>query len=95
MGKNKAEKVVDLKTQKITDEQLGEVQKIVTAMNRGQMELGMLETRKHNMLHDVAVIQDKLAKMQGEFEKQYGTYDINIENGTINYSENGEVNKKD
>tara|TARA_R100001443_G_scaffold20673_2_gene32858 strand:- start:721 stop:1002 length:282 start_codon:yes stop_codon:yes gene_type:complete len=87
MGKNKEEKVVDLKPQKITDEQLGEVQKIVNAMNRGQMELGMLETRKHNMLHDVAVIQDKLAKMQGEFEKEYGTFDINIQDGTINYKD--------
>ena len=86
MGKKK-EKVVDLKPQKITDEQLGEVQKIVNAMNRGQMELGMLETRKHNMLHDVAVIQDKLAKMQGEFEKEYGTFDINIQDGTINYKD--------
>tara|TARA_R100000781_G_scaffold110454_1_gene75930 strand:+ start:31 stop:312 length:282 start_codon:yes stop_codon:yes gene_type:complete len=87
MGKKKEEKVVDLKPQKITDEQLGEVQKIVNAMNRGQMELGMLETRKHNMLHEVAVIQDKLAKMQGEFEKEYGTFDINIQDGTINYKD--------
>tara|TARA_R100000329_G_scaffold758_1_gene1434 strand:- start:752 stop:1033 length:282 start_codon:yes stop_codon:yes gene_type:complete len=87
MGKNKKEEVVDLKPQKITDEQLGEVQKIVNAMNRGQMELGMLETRKHNMLHEVAVIQDKLAKMQGEFEKEYGTFDINIQDGTINYKD--------
>ena len=88
MGKKKKEEVVDLKPQKITDEQLSEVQRVVNAMNRGQMELGMLETRKHNMLHDVAVIQDKLAKMQGEFEKQYGTFDVNIQDGTINYKDN-------
>ena len=87
MGKKKKEKVVDLKPEKITDEQLSEVQRVVNAMNRGQMELGMLETRKHNMLHDVAVIQDKLAKMQGEFEKQYGTFDVNIQDGTINYKD--------
>ena len=87
MGKKKKEEVVDLKPQKITDEQLSEVQRVVNAMNRGQMELGMLETRKHNMLHDVAVIQDKLAKMQGEFEKQYGTFDVNIQDGTINYKD--------
>jgi translation initiation factor RLI1 len=86
MGKKK-DKVVDLKPQKITDEQLGEVQKIVNAMNRAQMELGMLETRKHNMLHDIAAVQDKLAKMQGEFEKEYGTFDINIQDGTINYKD--------
>jgi hypothetical protein len=34
--------------------------------------------------------------MQKEFEKEYGTADINIKDGTINYQkENGEVNKKD
>ena len=34
--------------------------------------------------------------MQVEFEQEYGTFDINIQNGTINYpKENGEVNKKD
>jgi len=31
--------------------------------------------------------------LQGEFEKDYGTYDVNIQDGTINYpKENGETN---
>ena len=86
MGKKK-NKVVDLKPEKISDEQLQKVQQIVNAMNRGQMDVGMMETRKHKLLHDVAAIQDQLAVMQGEFEKEYGTYDINIQDGTINYKE--------
>ena len=84
MGKKK-EKVVDLKPQKITDEQLQKVQQIVNTMNRGQMDLGILETRKHRMLHDIAAVQDQLSAMQSEFEKEYGTFDINIQDGTINY----------
>ena len=94
----KGEKIVDLKpkAEKITEEQLQQVQSIVNAINRTQLDLGMLETRKHNMLHNIATIQDQLTVMQGEFEKQYGTYDINIQDGTINYpKENGEVDKKD
>jgi len=86
MGKKK-EKVVDLKPQKITDEQLQKVQQIVNTMNRGQMDLGILETRKHRMLHDIAAVQDQLSAMQSEFEKEYGTFDINIQDGTINYKE--------
>ena len=40
--------------------------------------------------------EEKIGEMQVEFEKEYGTFDINIQNGTINYpKENGEVNKKD
>jgi len=86
MGKKK-NKVVDLKPGKISDEQLQKVQQIVNMMNRGQMDIGMLETRKHKMLHDVATVQDQLVVMQGEFEKEYGTFDINIQDGTINYKE--------
>ena len=86
MGKKK-NKVVDLKPEKISDEQLQKVQQIVNAMNRGQMDVGMMETRKHKLLHDVAAVQDQLVVMQGEFEKEYGTFDNNIQDGTINYKE--------
>jgi len=86
MGKSK-KKVVDLKPEKISGEQLQEIQGVVNMMNRGQMDLGILETRKHGMLHSIATIQDKLTVIQGELEKTYGTYDINIQDGTINYKE--------
>ena len=86
MGKKK-EKVINLKPEKISDEQLQKVQQIINMMNRGQMDLGVMETRKHKVLHDIASIQEQLAAMQGEFEKEYGTYDINIQDGTINYKE--------
>ena len=87
MGGKKKAKAKDLRAASIKDAQLQKVQQIVNMMNRGQMDLGMLETRKHKLLHDVAAIQDQLAVMQGEFEKEYGTYDINIQDGTINYKE--------
>ena len=94
----KAEKVVDLtpKAEKITDEQLERVQKVVNNLNRSQIELGQLETRKHEMLHNVASIKDGLTALQSEFEKEYGTIVVNIQDGTINYPpDNGETDKKD
>ena len=94
----KGDKIVDLKpkAEKITDEQLQKVQGIVNTINRAQLDLGMLETRKHNMLHNITTIQDQLTIMQNEFEKEYGTYDINIQTGVINYKEeNVEADKKD
>ena len=87
MGKKKEEKVVDLKPQKITDEQLKKVQSLINTVNKAQLELGMFETRKHRMLIDIASVQDQLADMQSEFEKEYGTFDINVQDGTINYKE--------
>ncbi len=91
----KKEKVVDLKpkAEKITDEQLKKVQDTVNSMNRTQLEIGSMEVRKHEMMHQIAGLRDELTVLQGEFEKEYGTFDVNIKDGTINYpKENGEVN---
>tara|TARA_R100000388_G_scaffold87750_2_gene67765 strand:+ start:1734 stop:2039 length:306 start_codon:yes stop_codon:yes gene_type:complete len=94
----KAEKIVDLKpkAEKVTEEQLTKVQNIVNTINRAQMDLGMMETRKHQVLHSITVMQDELSVMQVEFNEQYGTSDINIQDGTINYKEeNVKADKKD
>ena len=91
----KKEKIVDLKAkaEKITEEQLKKVQDLINQINRSQMELGQMETKKHVMLHNVSSLQEAVGEMRDEFEKDYGTYDINIKDGTINYpKENGETN---
>jgi len=90
----KKEKLVDLKPEKITDEQLEKIQTIVNSINRGQMEIGKFETQKHLLTHRVAQIQEELKGLQEELEKQYGTVNINIEDGSIKYSEDGEADKK-
>lgn len=92
----KKEEVIDLKpkAEKITDEQLQKVQSIVNTLNRAQLELGMLETKKHNMLHNVQTVQDQLTVLQSEFEKEYGTVNINIQTGEIDYTD-GKADKKD
>ena len=94
----KKEKVVDLKpkAEKITPEQLKKVQDTVNNMNRSQLEIGSMELRKHDLLHGIAGLRDELSVLQKEFEKEYGTFDVNIQDGTINYpKENGEADKKD
>ena len=96
MAKTKKEEVIDLKpkAEKITEEQLKKVQDNVNGINKLQLELGMLETRKHAMLHNVAVFQENLAKLQDEFQVDYGTADINVQDGTINYKDE-QTDKKD
>ena len=94
----KKEKIVDLKqkAEKVSEDQLKKIQDLVDRINRTQMNVGQLESRKHQALHFLAGINDELTLMQEEFQKEYGTNDINIQDGTINYpKENGEVNKKD
>ena len=92
----KKEKMVDLKpkAEKITEDQLKRLQGIVSSINQTQMEVGRMETQKHNMLHNLSHAQKTLIELQDEFKNDYGTYDINIQNGTINYKDE-QVNKKD
>jgi len=90
----KKEKVIDLKPEKITDEQIKKVQNLVNIINRNNLEIGSIEIKKHEIMHNIAGLRDELTKLQTEFETEYGTYDIDIQDGKINYSENGEANKK-
>jgi hypothetical protein len=90
MAKNTSKKIKELKgvkPEKITAEQLEKVQTNVNAMNRVQLEIGSMEVRKHEMMHNIAGLRDELTLLQGEFEKEYGTFDINIQDGSINYGD--------
>ena len=98
MAKNTSKKIKELKgikPEKITSEQLEKVQNAINGINRAQLEIGSMEVKKHELMHNVAGLRDSLVLLQSEFEKEYGTYDINIQDGTINYKEDVEVNKKD
>ena len=92
----KIKELKGIKPEKVTDEQLKKVQDTVNNLNRAQLEIGSMEVKKHEMMHQVAGLRDGLTVLQSEFEKEYGTFDINIQDGTINYpKENGEADKKD
>ena len=91
----KIKELKGIKAEKITTEQLEKVQNVINDINRTQMEVGQMESKKHAMLHHVSVLQEQVGEIKEEFEKEYGTADVNIQDGSINYPENGEVNKKD
>ena len=60
---------------------------MVNDINRAQLEVGSIESKKHNLLHHVSVLQEQLGKLQVELKETYGTVDINIQDGTINHKE--------
>ena len=96
MAKRKTPKTVDLnpRAEKITDQQLERMQKTVSALNRAKTEIGTIEVQKHNVLHVVNEMQNVLQELQQEFEKDYGTTNVSIQDGSIKYEENGQVDKK-
>jgi hypothetical protein len=90
MAKNTSKKIKELrgeKPTKISNEHLSKMQGIINNLNRAQMEIGSLETRKHAMLDHVVSFQGDLSKMQEELKKEYGTDNINIHTGEINEDE--------
>jgi len=93
----KKEKVIDFtKPEKITDEQLKHMQEMLSIVNKAHFEIGTMESRKHEIMHGIEDTKKGLGKLQEEFQKAYGTYDVNVVDGTINYpKENGKANKKD
>ena len=88
----KIKELTGVKPEKITDEQLNKVQGTINEMNKFQLEIGSIEAQKHKLLHHVAGLRDELTLLQGEFEKEYGTFDITIQDGTINYGDDVKAN---
>ena len=87
MGKK--EELVDLKPKadKISDEHLKELQGILNITNNLQFNIGKLEGQKHSLLHELSITQNRVIEMQDKLSKEYGTYDVNVIDGTINKKE--------
>tara|TARA_R110002012_G_scaffold305925_1_gene510271 strand:+ start:866 stop:1141 length:276 start_codon:yes stop_codon:yes gene_type:complete len=86
MGKNK-EKVLDLKErkEKVSKKHLDEMIAVANKINALQFNIGRLESQKHKILHELALGNDTIAVVQDKMMKEYGTYDINLTDGTINW----------
>tara|TARA_R100001510_G_scaffold50906_1_gene50269 strand:+ start:912 stop:1202 length:291 start_codon:yes stop_codon:yes gene_type:complete len=96
MAKTKKEEVIDFtKPERVTEEELKKIQDQVKRINNFQMEVGIVETKKHALLHQIGSIQNEILETQEDLQKEYGTSDININDGIINYPTDGEADKKD
>jgi hypothetical protein len=90
------EKLVDLKpkAEKVTPEQLEQLQDVIKRNNAVQFKIGALETQKHELVHQHYELQNQIIKFRDDLNEQYGTFDVNLDDGTINYNtdESNEAN---
>tara|TARA_R100000664_G_C2743779_1_gene131903 strand:+ start:1360 stop:1662 length:303 start_codon:yes stop_codon:yes gene_type:complete len=97
--KTKKEEVIDLKPEKIKDEELAQLQAAIKTIDNLTNEVGSIEVRKHSLLKAMESVHFRLEQQRQKLQKEYGTDNINLQDGSISYSktnkENGEVNKKD
>ena len=76
---------------KITQEQLEELQGYVAKLNNAANQIGNLELQKHQINHAAAEVQSDLNKFQAKLEEKYGKVQINIQDGTYKPIEEEEV----
>jgi hypothetical protein len=82
--------------EKITEEQLVKLQDIVNKLNKIQLQLGIIETQKHELLHATAEIQMDLQSNRKKLEEEYGNVSIDVGDGTITEkTEQDALDKKD
>tara|TARA_Y100001963_G_scaffold53642_1_gene75194 strand:- start:167 stop:490 length:324 start_codon:yes stop_codon:yes gene_type:complete len=100
----KKEKIVDLnpKPAKISDDHLNRLRSLVGGIDRFTMDLGRLELQKQSIMKAVDGSHTNIEALRKEFMEEYGTDNINIQDGTIGYEsedpnikDNGEANKED
>ena len=85
----KKEKTVELKprAEKISEEHLKDLQRIVNTMTKIQYEIGKTEGIKHNQLHELSAMQQEVVGMQKILEQEYGNTDVDVTDGTINWKD--------
>ena len=81
------------KKEKIDKQDLSALQELVNKINHLQYNVGKIEMQKHNFLHDLASLQDEIKIHQEKLMKKYGTYDVSLVDGKINWPEEKEDSK--
>ena len=67
---------------KIKDEQLERIQSIQKELSETLNSIGYLESQKHALLHKIKSINEDDQRIKAELEEEYGSVNINVENGT-------------
>lgn len=68
---------------KITEEQLKDLQELVGKINQASSQIGNLELQKQGFVGQAAEHQRDLNKLQDKLEKTYGKIQIDINNGSF------------
>jgi len=66
---------------KIKKEQLNEIVELQTKLNGIISNIGILETQKHALLHDVSEVNQDIEKFKAKLEKEYGAISVDLKTG--------------
>ena len=88
------------KPEKIEEQELAMIQSMIKTIEQLTNEIGQIEVRKHALMKAMESVQQRIEQLRVQLRNDYGTDNISIQDGTINYpetkaEENGKADKKD
>ncbi len=66
---------------KIKKEQLEEIVELQTKLNGIISNIGILETQKHALLHDVSEVNKNIEEFKAKLEEEYGAISVDLKTG--------------
>jgi predicted nucleic acid-binding Zn-ribbon protein len=81
-----------VKTKTIKKDQLEKIVAQQKDLNVLLTNIGVLETQKHSLLHQVAEVNKEVEDFKSELESEYGAININLEDGSYTEIEKEENN---
>ena len=91
----KIKELTGVKPEKIDEQELAQLQSSVKTIDQLTHEVGTIEVRKHALMKAMEQVQTRIEQTRVHLNTKYGTDNISIQDGVINYPENGETDKKD
>ena len=76
---------------KIKEEELKTIQEQQKKLNELVHNIGLLESQKHGLLHEIAGVNKDIEKYKEVLEKEYGAININVEDGAYTKIEKEDV----
>ena len=92
MAKRKTPKVKDLRPEKLNEEQIKQVQQVISLSNKIKLELGNISVRQHTLLHEMDTVNKQISEINQSLEKEYGKIDVDISTGEIKYLDDEQAN---
>ena len=75
---------------KITEKELKELQDLQANLYKLTTDIGVLETQKHAVLHELAGVNQTQEEFKKVLEEKYGSININLQDGTFELQEENE-----
>ena len=66
---------------KIKEEQLKEIVEVQGKLGQIISNIGVLESQKHGLLHDVAAVNKELEDFKAKLEEEYGAISVDLSTG--------------